>query len=489
MEVDGFEDIDGDIGAASDSDGFVSAEEADYQDEAPDDLESDSIASFIDRTADSDDTGVQSSFGTMRLPPNAVQSSSSQPRTGMPINSEQRESSNYVDLTISSSVDSNSGFHHISDVQESERPSVMASSQGTTPVLPAIKQLSPAFGSPGPQHELPDGERAGGLMPSNTLKILGTEEPLWIPEIQKPPVLSEDMLREREAILIGLGTSEEGTAQRARLQCAELISDMESFKAANPNCALGDFVRWHSPRDWLVPEGGQEQDGCLSPRMSEGTNNLWQQLWSQAKRVPARLQKPLFDSEMEAEKALHYLEGVPVYALFTSLLPTIFTIAYERLYRQPIIHRMPALRSRLIALGAKILRDVDWATADPDSPAYSAILDDVETLEVQTSRCIALLHKFPDQLKLVERLVCSGQTSVDDRREQRVVLKALGQFNISAMAPRRREYVFTANTLGVAAVGQEAGKVNKFAQRMHVVIEEDSSIRVVTSRTKTQSCQ
>ncbi|KAJ1956032.1 hypothetical protein EC988_001558, partial [Linderina pennispora] len=486
-EVDGFEDIDDAMGSASDSDGFMSAEDADYQSES-EEIESNSIASFVDRATESDHTNMQSSFGTVRLPPNAVQFTSDSSSKSMPIRNERHahESSNYVDLTISSSIDSNSGFHHISNVHESERPSVMTNSQGTTPASPAIKQSSRASSSPAPQPELADGERAGGLMASSTMRILGTDEPLWIPEIQQPPVMSEDMLREREAILIGLGTSEEGTAQRARLQCAELISDMESFKAANPKCALADFVRWHSPRDWLVPEGGQEQDGCLSPRMSEGTNNLWQQLWSEARRVPAKLQKPLFDCEMEAEKALHYLEGVPVYSLFTGLLPTIFTIAYERLYRQPIIHRLPVLRSRLVALGAKMLRDVDWTTADPDSPAYSSILDDIESLEVQTSRCIALLHKFPDQLRLVERLVCSGQTSVDDRREQRVVLKALGQFNIAAMAPKRREYVFTANTLGIGSSSEEASETSRFAQRMHVVIEEGSSIRVVNSRTKAQ---
>jgi hypothetical protein len=30
---------------------------------------------------------------------------------------------------------------------------------------------------------------------------------------------------------------------------------MEAFKAANPGCTLPDFVRWHSPRDWVVGEG------------------------------------------------------------------------------------------------------------------------------------------------------------------------------------------------------------------------------------------
>ena len=51
-----------------------------------------------------------------------------------------------------------------------------------------------------------------------------------------------------------LGTSSEGAHLRARMQSACLLSDMEAFKAANPGCSLGDFVRWYSPRDWIEEE-------------------------------------------------------------------------------------------------------------------------------------------------------------------------------------------------------------------------------------------
>lgn len=27
-------------------------------------------------------------------------------------------------------------------------------------------------------------------------------------------------------------------------------SDMQAFKAANPGCVFGDFIRWYSPNDW-----------------------------------------------------------------------------------------------------------------------------------------------------------------------------------------------------------------------------------------------
>lgn len=38
---------------------------------------------------------------------------------------------------------------------------------------------------------------------------------------------------------------------------AALLSDMESFKAANPNGKLADFLRWYSPRDWIEDNDGK----------------------------------------------------------------------------------------------------------------------------------------------------------------------------------------------------------------------------------------
>jgi len=51
--------------------------------------------------------------------------------------------------------------------------------------------------------------------------------------------------------MLQLGEGAEGSEVRARMQMGSLLSDMESFKAANPGAVLADFVRWHSPRDWV----------------------------------------------------------------------------------------------------------------------------------------------------------------------------------------------------------------------------------------------
>lgn len=55
---------------------------------------------------------------------------------------------------------------------------------------------------------------------------------------------------------------------------------MQAFKAANPHAVLEDFVRWHSPKDWVEKSHG---NGSLSARMSEPTN-IWQELWKVKQR-------------------------------------------------------------------------------------------------------------------------------------------------------------------------------------------------------------
>jgi Rab3 GTPase-activating protein catalytic subunit len=65
--------------------------------------------------------------------------------------------------------------------------------------------------------------------------------------------MTEDMLEEHTEYLSSL---HEGEA-RVQAQIGTLLSDMQAFKAANPGCCMEDFVRWHSPRDWITSEGGE----------------------------------------------------------------------------------------------------------------------------------------------------------------------------------------------------------------------------------------
>ena len=165
-----------------------------------------------------------------------------------------------------------------------------------------------------------DDSRAEGV--SETLKIRLLNAPhafIRAPITQEAPCMTEDALAEREAALRAFGDDDEGRAARQRIQSDSLVSDMSAFKAANPRAVFEDFVRWHSPKDWIVSGAGEEQtdesSGRLSDRMRRD-GNTWLELWTRAPRVPAHKQHPLFDPIVEGEKAMHYLETIPATALF-----------------------------------------------------------------------------------------------------------------------------------------------------------------------------
>ncbi|XP_056611149.1 rab3 GTPase-activating protein catalytic subunit isoform X4 [Triplophysa dalaica] len=146
----------------------------------------------------------------------------------------------------------------------------------------------------------------GRLQPHGKLTLRNSSEPLYIPITQEPAPMTEDLLEEQSEVLSKLGTSAEGAQLRARMQSACLLSDMESFKAANPGCCLQDFVRWYSPRDYVEEEVTDEAGqtvvrGDLSARMKI-PGNMWAEAWDTAKATPARRQKRLFDDTKEAEK-------------------------------------------------------------------------------------------------------------------------------------------------------------------------------------------
>lgn len=88
---------------------------------------------------------------------------------------------------------------------------------------------------------------------------------------------------------------------------------MQAFKAANKDCSLEDFVRWHSPRDWIEENSDENSSnpnkvkGKLSARM-EQEGNLWKQMWEEASPIPASEQKPLFDETTQAEKVRNFIQ-------------------------------------------------------------------------------------------------------------------------------------------------------------------------------------
>lgn len=175
----------------------------------------------------------------------------------------------------------------------------------------------------------------GRLKPFGQLKLLGADEQMYIPITQHPSPMTEDMLQEHADALLKLASQPDCGKLTARLQSASLFSDIEAFKAANPGCSLADFVRWFSPRDWNEAVKDSESDevlkeGELSPRMTI-PGNMWQDLWDQARAVPAARQRRLFDDTKEAEKILHELLTMTPADIANVVFPAIIHASLERI--------------------------------------------------------------------------------------------------------------------------------------------------------------
>ncbi|KAK7877036.1 hypothetical protein WMY93_032254 [Mugilogobius chulae] len=209
----------------------------------------------------------------------------------------------------------------------------------------------------------------GRLRQHQDLRLLKTEEPLYVPVTQDPSPMTEDMLEQQSEVLSKLGTSAEGAHLRARMQSACLLSDMEAFKAANPGCVLEDFVRWYSPRDYVTTEEEGERQ-------------------SHARRR----QRRLFDDTTEAEKVLHHLSLLKPSELVLQLLPNLLLCALSRVREEEASEDVPSVRKALAQAwtqAGKLLHQ-----SNPDLLQLEEFLFLVTSLETSITRARSLKAKF-----------------------------------------------------------------------------------------------
>ncbi|XP_051841746.1 rab3 GTPase-activating protein catalytic subunit isoform X2 [Antechinus flavipes] len=236
----------------------------------------------------------------------------------------------------------------------------------------------------------------GRLHQHGKLTLLHTGEPLYIPVTQEPAPMTEDLLEEQSEVLAKLGTSAEGAHLRARMQSACLLSDMESFKAANPGCFLEDFVRWYSPRDYVEEEVVDEKGnvilkGELSARMKI-PSNMWVEAWETAKPVPARRQRRLFDDTREAEKVLHYLAVQKPADLARHLLPCVIHAAVLKVKEEETLENISSVKKiikQIISHSSKVLR-----FPNPEDKKLEEIIHQITNVEATIARARSLKAKF-----------------------------------------------------------------------------------------------
>ncbi|XP_055612781.1 rab3 GTPase-activating protein catalytic subunit [Uranotaenia lowii] len=265
----------------------------------------------------------------------------------------------------------------------------------------------------------------GRLSKLGKMLLVEADEPLYIPVTQEPVPKTEDQLEDDAEVMLKLGPGSELCTQ---MMSASLLSDMESFKAANPLGKLEDFIRWYSPRDWIEDENTDEKDpfgrkGRLSSRMLI-PGNTWQSVWQSAKPVPARRQKRLFDDAKEAEKVLHYLESRTIGQISQITMASLFhtailTLAEEAKLDVDCIPNFQEDMDKLKSTCCKLSRE-NWVITAPAPRANSQkkfenLLGDITGLENTVVKVRSLRRKlFPS-------------TDVDDigRTEQKLILSTL----------------------------------------------------------------
>ena len=76
-------------------------------------------------------------------------------------------------------------------------------------------------------------EPEGRLGRIGELRLLEVDDWMYRPEVQDPAPVTEDQLAELSEVMMQLGTDQAGAEIRAKMQSANLMSDMESFKVSS----------------------------------------------------------------------------------------------------------------------------------------------------------------------------------------------------------------------------------------------------------------
>ncbi|KAI2811299.1 Rab3 GTPase-activating protein catalytic subunit [Blomia tropicalis] len=174
----------------------------------------------------------------------------------------------------------------------------------------------------------------------NRIKV--SNKPIYVPITQDCSPMTEDQHNEQIKTLASMGNTVEDQKLKLRLQSSSLLSDMEAFKAANPDDPqFEDFIRWHSPRDWIELDDNEKNTSAiefgLSRRMRD--SSVWTELWDMARPIPVSRQKRLFNYTKDAEQILHYFENISVDQVIEMLGPILAKATIDQIlrYRDEII--------------------------------------------------------------------------------------------------------------------------------------------------------
>ncbi|KAH9701884.1 Rab3 GTPase-activating protein catalytic subunit [Citrus sinensis] len=248
--------------------------------------------------------------------------------------------------------------------------------------------------------------RRGSVGKVGSMMLLKSYQSMHAPFTQDAPLMTEDMHEERLHAVEAFGNSFLRWSFKGILSNSNgkfvtclAVYDMSAFKAANPDAVFEDFIRWHSPGDWLNDDGKENgpsgipavEDlkenwpprGRLSQRMSEH-GNLWRKIWNEAPAVQASEQKPLLDPNREGEKILHYLETLRPNDLLEQMVCTAFRASADTLNQTNFgaLKQMAMKMDQLYITMSSVLKPLQANNLSGDS----------ETIEDLRRLCVVFEH-------------------------------------------------------------------------------------------------
>ena len=309
-------------------------------------------------------------------------------------------------------------------------------------------------------------QRRGARCPVNNVNLIASGDQLFAPYLQRPLPLTEDVMVQRKLMMMRQGSSTQGQLIIAqRLQKPKLLSDMRAFKAANPGAVFQDFINWYgnpvSPFDGIFNDDDYEETddnatmftartsrtgrslGTLrsveTARISVGsietassdvtdamevltaTRTFWSDTWDEAEPSPASDQQPpLFDPSIEVEMVLNYFDTMHPSQLLNQVLSVNFTnanfilraTAGEALNVKTVRFALDRLDERTRFALDKLdevlqvsMFDNGEFTTHEVLNACEAVCDAIGDVEVLLARAASLLHKFPGDFELVQKIL------------------------------------------------------------------------------------
>ncbi|GKY96293.1 hypothetical protein MPSEU_000589000 [Mayamaea pseudoterrestris] len=332
---------------------------------------------------------------------------------------------------------------------------------------------------------------------SSSVSRLTSAKPFREPILQRAYPLTDDVISERKIMIAkqDSGFTTDLSSQKLelihRFQRPKLLSDMQAFKASNPDVVFDDFVAWYGgPADPLpeyrddeplsassrsisrrrssransMMETAEELDKAAdSIRALNATRVFWQETWNAAEPRTVADQEPLFDAVVMAEMALDYLDTIHPANLLCQIMAANLNAAYFALVSSAgvamqigavsrVLQELRETSETVIKLLSSDVLAAATASRSRSKRSLPTSIASIDTLasceracalvgesEVIVSRAISLLNKLPGQFDLIENLLRNPEgswVSVTPETSRNAVLHAM-----ASQQPEAREYM------------------------------------------------